>query len=186
MHYDAAASKAMGVFPSPSRFQLASALGHDQDGSAGLDFSLFSILNKTCTAMGSRMLKGYVASFPNFVASGDTQCCVPVLPSMFCLIVWRLVCEFFTLPVVIGYFASSLPCMFVAWFRWLQHPLVDVAEINRRQAMVQTLCNEKALMDTLQKGSGMLRGMPGEIYLSTCAENSSVTCTFYSHHTTFG
>lgn len=58
MHYDSAASKAMGVFPSPSRFQLASALGHDESGSSGSDFSLFSILNKTCTAMGSRMLKG--------------------------------------------------------------------------------------------------------------------------------
>lgn len=76
--------------------------------------------------------------------------------------------------------------MFVAWFRWLQHPLVDVAEINRRQAMVQTMCNEKALMDTLQKGSGMLRGMPGEMYLSTYAENSSITSTFYSYHSTFG
>ncbi|CAM9768494.1 unnamed protein product [Sphacelaria rigidula] len=102
MHYDAAASKAMGVFPSPNRFQLASALGHGDDGGKTADFSLFSILNKTCTAMGSRRLKG-----------------------------------------------------------WLQHPLVDVDEITRRQAMVQTLCTEKALMDTLQRGSGMLRGMPG-------------------------
>lgn len=45
--------------------------------------------------------------------------------------------------------------------RWLQHPLVDVVEINRRQTMVHTLCSEKALMDNLQKGTGMLRGMPG-------------------------
>lgn len=58
MHYDAAASKAMGVFPSPTRFQLASALGHDESG--GLDFSLFSILNKTCTKMGARLLRGCV------------------------------------------------------------------------------------------------------------------------------
>lgn len=47
--------------------------------------------------------------------------------------------------------------------RWLQHPLVDVEKINRRQAMVETLCGEKALMDTLQKGAGMLRGMPGKM-----------------------
>lgn len=60
MHYDAAASKAMGVFPSPTRFQLASALGHDENG--GLDFSLFSILNKTCTKMGARLLRGCVLS----------------------------------------------------------------------------------------------------------------------------
>lgn len=59
MHYDAAAAKAMGVFPAPGRFQLASALGHGEDGSSGSDFSLFSILNKTCTSMGSRMLKRY-------------------------------------------------------------------------------------------------------------------------------
>lgn len=59
MHYDAAAAKAMGVFPAPGRFQLASALGHGEDGSRGSDFSLFSILNKTCTSMGSRMLKRY-------------------------------------------------------------------------------------------------------------------------------
>lgn len=45
--------------------------------------------------------------------------------------------------------------------RWLQHPLVDVEEITRRQAMVQSLCSQKALMDTLQRGTGMLRGMPG-------------------------
>lgn len=57
MHYDAAAAKAMGVFPAPGRFQLASALGHGEDASSGSDFSLFSILNKTCTSMGSRMLK---------------------------------------------------------------------------------------------------------------------------------
>lgn len=56
MHYDAAASKAMGVFPSPNRFQLAAALGHGED-SGNSEFSLFSILNKTCTGMGSRMLK---------------------------------------------------------------------------------------------------------------------------------
>lgn len=101
MHYDAAASKAMGVFPSPNRFRLASALGHADDGRNASDFSLFSILNKTCTAMGCRRLKG-----------------------------------------------------------WLQHPLVDVEEITRRQAMVQSLCSQKALMDTLQRGTGMLRGMP--------------------------
>lgn len=59
MHYDAAAAKAMGVFPAPGRFQLASALGHGEDGSSGSDYSLFSILNKTCTSMGSRMLKRY-------------------------------------------------------------------------------------------------------------------------------
>ncbi|CAM9231946.1 unnamed protein product, partial [Pylaiella littoralis] len=99
MQYDAAASKAMGVFPSPSRFQLAAALGHGDAG--GLDFSLFSILNKTRTSMGSRLLR-----------------------------------------------------------RWLQHPLVDVQEINLRQSMIETICSEKALMDTLQKGSGMLRGLP--------------------------
>lgn len=58
MHYDAAASKAMGVFPSPNRFRLASALGHADDGRNASDFSLFSILNKTCTAMGCRRLKG--------------------------------------------------------------------------------------------------------------------------------
>lgn len=57
MHYDAAAAKAMGVFPSPGRFQLASALGYGEDASSGSDFSLFSILNNTCTSMGSRMLK---------------------------------------------------------------------------------------------------------------------------------
>lgn len=97
---------------------------------------------------------------------------------MFFFNAWRFVCEL-TLPVFIGYFASSLFCMFVAWFRWLQHPLVDVAEINRRQAMVQTMCNEKALMDTLQKGSGMLRGMPGDVYLSIYVENSSITSTMH-------
>eukprot|EP00752_Nemacystus_decipiens_P008019 g7166.t1 len=99
MHYDAAASKAMGVFPSPTRFQLASALGHDESG--GLDFSLFSILNKTCTKMGARLLRG-----------------------------------------------------------WLQHPLVDVDEINLRQSMIETISSESVLIDTLQKGSGMLRGLP--------------------------
>lgn len=48
------------------------------------------------------------------------------------------------------------------FLRWLQHPLVDVEEINLRQSMIETLCSEKALIDTLQKGSGMLRGLPGE------------------------
>ncbi|CAM9865760.1 unnamed protein product [Ectocarpus sp. 4 AP-2014] len=99
MHYDAAASKAMGVFPSPTRFQLASALG--QGDSGRLDFSLFSILNQTCTSMGSRLLR-----------------------------------------------------------EWLQHPLVDVREITSRQSMIETICSEKTLIDTLRKGSGMLRGIP--------------------------
>lgn len=61
---------------------------------------------------------------------------------------------------------------------------MDVAEINRRQDMVQTMCNEKALMDTLQKGSGMLRGMPGEIDASlgieSYAENSNIPSTVCS------
>ncbi|CAM9431775.1 unnamed protein product, partial [Ascophyllum nodosum] len=112
MHYDAAASKAMGVFPSRTRFRLAAALGHGDPGSNTSDFSLFSILNRTCTAMGSRRLKGQVVA----------RCCNA--------------------------------------YSWLQHPLVDLKAINQRQAMVQTLCNEKALVDTLQKGHGMLRGMP--------------------------
>eukprot|EP00903_Cladosiphon_okamuranus_P008571 g8222.t1 len=99
MHYDAAASKAMGVFPSPTRFQLASALGHNENG--GLDFSLFSLLNKTCTKMGARLLRG-----------------------------------------------------------WLQHPLIDVDEIKLRQSMIEAIRSENALIDTLQKGSGMLRGLP--------------------------
>lgn len=46
---------------------------------------------------------------------------------------------------------------------WLQHPLVDVEAINQRQAMVQIIYEEKTLMNTLQKGSAMLRGMPGEL-----------------------
>lgn len=61
MHYDAAASKAMGVFPSPKRFQLAAALGHPSSSNKDSDFSIFSILDKTCTAMGSRRLKGCAA-----------------------------------------------------------------------------------------------------------------------------
>ncbi|CAM9615807.1 unnamed protein product, partial [Scytosiphon promiscuus] len=99
MHYDAAASKAMDVFPSQARFQLAAALGHG--GNGGSDLSLFSILNQNVSTMGSRLLR-----------------------------------------------------------RWLQHPLVDLLEINLRQSMVETLCSEKALLDTLRKGSGMLRGIP--------------------------
>lgn len=65
MHYDAAASKAMGVFPSPKRFQLAAALGQASSSKKDSDFSLFSILDKTCTAMGSRRLKGCAASGSN-------------------------------------------------------------------------------------------------------------------------
>lgn len=48
-------------------------------------------------------------------------------------------------------------------YSWLQHPLVDVKAIKQRQAMVQIIYEEKALMNTLQKGSGMLRGMPGDL-----------------------
>ncbi|CAM9130489.1 unnamed protein product, partial [Hapterophycus canaliculatus] len=99
MHYDAAASKAMDVFPSQTRFQIAAALGHG--GNGGSDLSLFSILNQNVTSMGSRLLR-----------------------------------------------------------RWLQHPLVDLQDIKLRQSMVETMCSEKALLDTLRKGSGMLRGMP--------------------------
>lgn len=59
-------------------------------------------------------------------------------------------------------FSNTLACV-ISGGRWLQHPLVDVQEINRRQSMIETICGEKALIDTLQKGSGMLRGMPGEV-----------------------
>lgn len=59
MHYDAAASKAMSVFPSSRRTQVTTALGHGE--TKGSDYSLFAILNKTSTAMGARRLKGYVA-----------------------------------------------------------------------------------------------------------------------------
>ena len=46
--------------------------------------------------------------------------------------------------------------------RWLQHPLVDIKEIGMRQSMIETICSEMELIDTLQNGSGMLRGLPGE------------------------
>ena len=52
--------------------------------------------------------------------------------------------------------------------RWLQHPLVDVDEINLRQSMIETICSESALVDTLQKGSGMLRGLPGKADTTCC------------------
>lgn len=32
--------------------------------------------------------------------------------------------------------------------------------------MIETICGKKALIDTLQKGSGMLRGMPGDAYVN--------------------
>ncbi len=46
--------------------------------------------------------------------------------------------------------------------RWLQHPLVDMEEISLRQSMIETISSEMELIDTLQNGSGMLRGLPGE------------------------
>jgi len=36
-------------------------------------------------------------------------------------------------------------------------------EIRLRQAMIETICSEMELIDTLQNGSGMMRGLPGEI-----------------------
>lgn len=39
---------------------------------------------------------------------------------------------------------------------------MDLEDINLRQSMVETICSEKTLLDTLRKGSGLLRGMPGE------------------------
>lgn len=63
--------------------------------------------------------------------------------------------------------------------RWLQRPLVDVKEIKERQAMVEAICGEKALMNTLQRGSGMLRGMPGELVEAAgchCYDMYEVVC----------
>ncbi|CAN0141859.1 unnamed protein product, partial [Discosporangium mesarthrocarpum] len=65
MQYDAAASKAMSVFPATNRLQLPMALAHGTtggpgSGETGRGHSLYSILNQTCTAMGSRMLKRWL------------------------------------------------------------------------------------------------------------------------------
>lgn len=61
------------------------------------------------------------------------------------------------------------------FLRWLQHPLVDVNEISLRQSLIETICSEKALMDTLQKGSGMLRSLPGESETNAFMQKSCPT-----------
>lgn len=67
--------------------------------------------------------------------------------------------------------------------RWLQHPLVDVEEITLRQSMIETICSETALIDTLQKGSGMLRGLPGETDTARCSGIFFLLQGFQSHPT---
>lgn len=161
MHYDAAASKAMGIFPSPSRFRLATALGHGNGSNEASDFSLLSILDTTCTAMGTRELKGYVGKVISMMVFGCTNDESEIFRGRYTLHPYVVVPGATNIPGVPS--MLLLATFELLRFRWLQHPLLDMEEINRRQIMIETICSNSVLMNSLQKGSGMLRGMPGMV-----------------------